>query len=194
MALTSMAPRVDLLAFLTLAAALGVGCTKPAPPAPDDAEVTRRAQAALAPLKQGLKAELGSAMAGSIDGAIDVCQRRAPELARAHSQNGVTVGRSAKKLRSPGNAPRPWLVPVMDRLAAAPSGSDAHEVVQLDGGRRGYAEAIWVSAPCLTCHGRDVPDSVAKKLAERYPSDGARGFAVGDFRGVFWAELEPTAR
>lgn len=130
-------------------------------------------------------------MAESPEAAIEVCAKRAPELASEHSKEGVTLGRSAHKLRNPANAPRPWLVPVMDRLAKAPSGSDAHEVVALDGNRRGYAEAIWVGPQCLVCHGESLAPSIAAKIDARYPSDAARGFKPGDFRGVFWVELEP---
>jgi hypothetical protein len=79
----------------------------------------------------------------------------------------------------------------MARLSKAPSGADAHEVVALDGERRGYAEAIWLGVQCVTCHGKAVAPSIAAKIDARYPADVARDFEPGDFRGVFWAELEP---
>ena len=44
---------------------------------------------------------------------------------------------------------------------------------------------------CVTCHGAKESFSPALigALAERYPSDQAVGFAEGDLRGWFWAEL-----
>jgi hypothetical protein len=172
--------------------ATSFGCGRAAPSAPAEV-VVARARAALAPFKSTLRDALGGALRTSPEAAIDVCALRAPELARAASRDGVTVGRSALKLRSPDNAPRAWLGPVMDRLAKATSGSDAHEVVTLPDGRRGYAEAIWVGAPCLACHGETLAPSVADKLRARYPADAAQGFRAGDFRGVFWAELDGAA-
>jgi hypothetical protein len=152
--------------------------------------VRSRAKEALAPFKSTLRAELEHAMKESPESAIDVCAKRAPELAREHSRDGVTVGRSAERLRNPANAPRPWLTPVMARLAKAPSGSDANEVVAIEGDRRGYAEAIWVAPQCLVCHGQSLAPAIAAKIDARYPGDTARGFEPGAFRGVFWVELE----
>lgn len=172
---------------------LGLGCSKGAPPVVPDDAVAAKARAALAPFKTTLREELGRALKTSPEQAIEVCAQRAPELARAASHDGVVVGRSALKLRRAANAPRPWLAPVMDRLSKEPSGSEAIEVVSLPDGRRGYAEAIWIAPPCLTCHGDNLAPSVADKLREKYPNDAARGFRAGEFRGVFWAELDPAA-
>jgi hypothetical protein len=167
--------------------ALG-SCSKPRPR--DDAAVVARAQAALGPFKTALKTELTQALAKGPEAAIDVCAERAPALARENSKDGVLVGRSALKLRNPANAPPAWLAPVMDDLSKTPSGSSEHRVVSLPGGRSGYAEPIWIQPPCLVCHGEHIAPALEAKLRERYPSDAARGFRVGDFRGVFYAELD----
>jgi hypothetical protein len=184
-------PAAILAAGLFVAAA---GCRKApsASPPPDDV-VAARAQAALSPFKAALKDALTKAVAESPEAAIEVCSKRAPELARAASRDGVVVGRSALKLRNPTNAPRAWLGPVMDELSRAPSDSAAHRVVSLPDGRRGYAEAIWVGPMCLLCHGQSVAPAIEDRIRERYPADAARGFRMGDFRGVFWAELDANA-
>ncbi len=178
--------RALLLACVSLA--FVAGCTKK-PSAPSDDEVRARARAAIGPFKATLKSELEGAMKQSAEAAVEVCSKRAQALATEHSKEGVILGRSALKLRNPANAPRPWLAPVMARLAKAPSGTDAQEVVALEDGRRGYAEAIWLGPQCLVCHGESIAPSIAAKLDERYPNDAARGFKAGEFRGVFWAEL-----
>lgn len=178
-----------LALVLVAAASLALGsCSKPHPQ--DDAAVVARAQAALGPFKKALKAELTQALAKGPEAAIDVCAERAPALAKESSKDGVQVGRSALKLRNPANAAPAWLVPVMEDLSKAPSGSDAHRVVSLPGGRAGYAEPIWVQPQCLVCHGESIPPALDAKIRERYPSDAARGFRAGDFRGVFYAELD----
>ncbi len=178
-------------AAAVLVLGLLVGCKTPAEPG--DALVTTRAQAALQPYKASLKAELTKALEESPERAVDVCARRAPELARASSGAGVTVGRSAIRRRSPANSPRPWLGPAMEELSRAPSGTPAAKVVALPNGGRGYAEAIWVAPQCVTCHGATLAPPIASAIAARYPDDHATGFAPGDFRGVFWVELEPSA-
>jgi len=160
------------------------------PKGPTDAETTARAQAAVGPFKKSLKEALMGELSKSPVGAIDVCAEKAPLLAKDASTGGVRVGRSSERLRNQANAPPPWLGPVMADLAKAPSGAAASRVVDLGEGRRGYAEAIWLDAPCLLCHGATVAPEVEAKIASRYPEDAARGFEVGDFRGVFWAELD----
>ncbi len=173
------------LAIAAFGALAGCG-----PKGPSDAETAARAHAAIAPFKKSLKEALMAELAKSPASAIDVCAEKAPALAKAASKEGVRVGRASTKLRNPANAPPGWLGPVMEELARAPSGTAASRVVDLGEGKRGYAEAIWLDAPCLLCHGPAIAPDVEAKIAERYPDDAARGFQVGDFRGVFWAEID----
>ncbi len=169
---------------------LVVSCARKTDDAASEARVVTKAQAALAPYKLALKNELTSALAKAPESAIDVCAERAPALAREHSTNGVRVGRSANKLRNASNAPPGWLAPVIDDLSRAPSGSSEHRVVRLPGGGHGYAEPIWVQPQCLVCHGDSVAPEIDARLRARYPADDARGFRAGDFRGVFYAEID----
>lgn len=155
--------------------------------APSDVE---QAKAALNPLKKALKETLLKALAKSPEEAIEVCATRAPQLAKEASSDTVSVGRSAFKLRNPKNAPKPWVQKAMTELALEKSGTEAHRIVTLPDGTVGYAEAIWVAAPCLVCHGKEVTPTLDAKLKKAYPNDAARGFELGDFRGVFWAELK----
>jgi hypothetical protein len=152
-----------------------------------------RARQALQPFKAGLKAELTGALQDSPVRAIEVCAKRAPELARLHSQGGAVLGRAALKRRGPGGVGAPWVEAAMQTLSREPSGSDASRMVPLPGGRVGYAEAIWVQPMCLTCHGEALSAEVKAALAARYPADQATGFKAGDFRGVFWVELAAVA-
>lgn len=181
------------IALVVVVVALSTACRRDAPPrALDDAQAIAAARAALAPFRAALKQALEGAMAESPETAIEVCATRAAQLATEHSRSGAVVGRSSARLRNPANAPRPWLVPVIERLSQRPPGPDASELVTLDGGGRGYAEAIAVAPMCLTCHGTRLAPSIAAKLEARYPRDAARGYQAGDFRGVFWVELAPS--
>lgn len=160
---------------------------------PTDVEAAARAQAALAPFKKSLKQSLLEELGKSTVSAVEVCATRAPELAREASVDGVRVGRSSEKLRNPRNSPPAWLIPVMEELTRAPAETTATRVVDLGGGKRGYAESIRIEAPCLLCHGATIAPDVAAKISEHYPEDRARGYELGDFRGVFWVELDPIA-
>ena len=42
---------------------------------------------------------------------------------------------------------------------------------------------------CLNCHGKDIDREVVARIDALYPEDRARGYAVGDLRGVFWVEF-----
>ncbi len=158
-----------------------------------DAAVSARARAALLPFKKELKETLTKSLEKSPEAAIEVCAKKAPELAKAHSKEGVVVGRAALKLRNTANAAPAWLVPVMEELAKLPPNTEGAKVVALADGRRGYAEPIWTAEQCVLCHGAAVPAPIDAKLKAAYPKDAARGFKPGDFRGVFWAEVAPAA-
>lgn len=144
-------------------------------------------RAAVGTLKKSLKEALVTALKTSPEAAIEVCATQAPVLAAKAAPAGVEVGRSALKLRSPANAPRPWVAEAMKTLAA--SAEDGKSLtVELPNGKRGYVETIVTQPMCLTCHGAAVSEPVARALKARYPTDKAMGFAPGAFRGVFWAE------
>jgi hypothetical protein len=177
-----------VLAFVFTA---GLAATAPAQTTP-----VERARAVLGPFKASLKATLTSALAQGPVAAIDACAVSAPGLAAAAAHDGVKVGRSAVKLRNPVNAPPAWVAGPMAELAAAPPKEGDHRVVDLPGGGTGYVETILVGEPCVKCHGAEaaVTAEVRVLLKQKYPTDQATGFALGQFRGVFWAEVSPTAK
>jgi hypothetical protein len=168
---------------LVLAVLLALGAAE------GDAEWLARGAAAVAPLKRELKAALEEALArGGPEAAIDVCRLRAPELAARASSSLVRVGRTSDRLRNPANAAAPWMEPLLAVYRSAPE-DRAPRVVRLPGGGVGYAEPIVVQPLCVACHGEALAPALRERLAERYPSDRATGYRVGDFRGLFYAEF-----
>ena len=145
--------------------------------------------AAIRPYKVELKAALTEGMAEGPEAALEVCRVKAPHIADVVGSETLTVGRTSHKLRNPANAPRAWMKPLLEEAAAKAKAEP--RAVDLGGGRVGYVEPIYVGAPCLTCHGEVVGPALEGKIAELYPEDKARGFAEGDFRGLFWAEFTP---
>jgi hypothetical protein len=157
--------------------------------ATESGSLAARGQAILAPFKSALQSALreGLAEEGPVH-AIGVCRDDAPQLAARASTGGVRVGRTSHRLRNPRNAPEPWMEPLLAHYLEDPE-ARAPRTVSLEGGRAGYVEPIFVQAPCLACHGESLAPGVAERLAELYPEDRATGFAIGDFRGLFWAQL-----
>ncbi len=148
------------------------------------------ARAALQPFKSQLMAALQAGLTTGYAAAIDACRVEAHEIARSHTTDRLRLGRTSHRLRNPANAPKPWLEPILDELREAQPGEIAYRLVPLDDGRAGYAEPIYLRPMCLGCHGDELDPETRRRLRERYPEDRATGFAAGEFRGLFWVELE----
>ena len=143
---------------------------------------------AVLPLKKSLKGALVSGLENGPVAAVSTCQIEAPKLAAEASLGGVTVGRSSRKLRNPSNAAKPWMQPILDVYETDPERREP-AVAAIDKNTVGYAEPIFMQPLCVTCHGADLAPDLQAKLDELYPTDQATGYAAGDFRGIFWAEL-----
>lgn len=169
-----------------------VACATPPSPARDAAFLARGA-AVVAPFKQRLLGELTGAIArGGAEHAIDVCQLRAPELAREAHAPGVRMGRTSHRLRNPANAPPEWAAPLLAEYVAGVRTSEPTVVRRAEGGA-GYVEPIFTAPLCLACHGEAIAPPLAAKLRALYPEDRAVGFRAGDLRGLFWVELSAEA-
>ena len=184
-----MTPRSTLLLLLPTIAAvvMAAGCGTEDRTVPDEA--IARARATLAPFKSELMGALTAALRdGGPEIALEVCRVRAPEIAAEAAGNGVVIGRTSHRLRNPANAPEPWMEPLLTAYQANPADT-ASRAVRLDAAHVGYVEPIHVKPPCLMCHGTEVAPPVQDALASLYPEDRATGFAVDDFRGMFWAKV-----
>jgi Protein of unknown function (DUF3365) len=161
---------------------------------PNPAQV-KQARTAAKGLGDGLKAQLMAAIkAGGTMSAIAVCRTIAPELAAQLSQkSGLSVGRTALRLRNPANAPDDWERAVLQSFAARiAAGADpktlehAENVMDAAGATTfRYMKAIPMGkTPCLACHG--VPEPAVKaEITRLYPQDQATGFKPGELRGAF---------
>jgi hypothetical protein len=175
-----------------VALSLLVACSGGDGPPVNDADMLR-AQVLLAPFKSPLVEALTTAVADGPVHAIEFCNTKAPKIGAELSAGGVEMGRTSHKLRNPGNAPEPWMEPLLTDYVAFPDQRDP-KAVRLSDGRVGYVEPIYVKPVCLTCHGDAVPDAVANTLAQLYPGDKATGFEAGEFRGMFWLKMPADTR
>lgn len=132
--------------------------------------------------------ELSAALAeGGHPAAIEVCSRRAPEIAaEVSSELGVQVGRSSSRLRNPANVAPDWAAPHIHEAKDA-----AVQRIPLDGDGLGVLFPIRLAKGCLGCHGGadDIHPDAAAALARLYPDDRATGFREGDLRGWLWASV-----
>ena len=152
-----------------------------APAATDERlERARRAAAALTgDLLKRLTTELGE---GGPARAVKVCSEVAPELARAHSRDGLTVRRVSLRTRNAANAPDPWERERLLRMQADAASGDEARGDRRDRGRRASAPAADRRRGALpACHGdpATIDPEVRRLLAERYPLDQATGYRRG---------------
>ena len=153
----------------------------------------QRAQDAMTDLGQRLKTALTETMqAEGAVGAVDFCHREAPLIAaEVAKQHGVAVGRTAVRHRSRVNAPTAWQQAVLQRFVEQSANVPPQALMfseRTDATLR-VAKGIPTHATCLACHGSDIAEPVRAAIVERYPEDTATGFAEGELRGMFWAEV-----
>jgi hypothetical protein len=193
---------VRLLSALVALAAGAILLGNVASAQPDPAQVSK-ARAAVKEMGESLKRELLAAIAaGGAQAAIGVCKTIAPALAeKTGAARGMTVGRTALRLRNPANAPDAWERSVLEDFArqikagADPAGLEHAETVETAAGTATfrYMKAIPMGAvPCLTCHGAPEP-ALKEEIFRLYPQDRATGFVPGDLRGAFTGSMPAPA-
>ena len=135
-----------------------------------------------------LKAALGR---GGVAEAIPYCNVTAlPLMDSLGSAYGVSLRRTALKVRNPADEPTP---PERDHLEKysqmLKQGEEmVPQVEALPNGQLLYSKPIITQGMCLNCHGT-VGESMKPEdyalIQEHYPADSATGFAMGDLRGMW---------
>ncbi len=141
-----------------------------------------------------LKAKLQASMQeGGPTHALNVCGDVAQEMTQNYAnEKGWYFRRTALRLRNPLNAPDIYEKAWMERTAfgstaEVPIATYTKAVTNEEYVREYHLmEPIYVAEACLVCHGssQQIPDEVEDLLAEKYPSDSAIDFKVGEFRGI----------
>jgi uncharacterized lipoprotein NlpE involved in copper resistance len=140
-----------------------------------------------------LKAELVAAMkAGGPVNALGVCQQKAiPITMQMAKEHNVQISRVSLKNRSPINVPNEWQTSVLqafDKRAA--KGEDIKtmghaEVIETNGKKQlHFMKALPTGKVCLQCHGSELKQDVAAKIAVLYPDDKAVGYTENQVRGA----------
>ncbi|SMF25646.1 c-type heme family protein [Pseudobacteriovorax antillogorgiicola] len=132
-----------------------------------------------------LKGKLMDGMKKGPAQAVQSCQLAVKEMRETGSER---VGRSSLKVRNPENSPEPALQAVLKEWQDRKVGADDFQLVE-DGKSMILAKPIYMQGLCVTCHGAKVSPDIEAQLKKLYPQDLARGYKVGDFRGVFHTEI-----
>lgn len=150
----------------------------------------RAAQAFMEQLQGVLIAELRG---GGPVQALAVCADTAQSLTRiAERELGVSLKRISDRLRNPLNSPDPYEQEVFSSFKILQQEGQeppfVHwEVRTLNGEKEfWYFQSIHLQAQCLGCHGAEdrIADNVRELIREKYPTDAATGYEVGDLRGA----------
>lgn len=181
-------PRPIAIFFAALLIAAATAAQSTTATAPTQQQLAEQ----LAPFKVLLKGALQNGLKGGTLAAMEACQLMAPAIQSNLTSAVVAVGRASHKPRNPGNTVQPW-------MQAAHQGyldgnSSAPQRIELADGATGYIEPIYVQPGCLQCHGTVLAPEVRDYLAANYPTDQATGFAIGDYRGLFWLQAIPPKR
>ncbi len=134
-------------------------------------------------------------------GALEFCNvNAAPIIKELSEKYGVIIRRTSSRARNQENLPTKEEFPILDAYQYnAENGIDNEPNIQtIEGGDvLLYTKAIVISTEfCLACHGlpqEDIETGVLSKIDSLYPRDLARGFDVGDLRGMWSLKIPKKA-
>ncbi|MBA3033298.1 MAG: DUF3365 domain-containing protein [Gammaproteobacteria bacterium] len=180
-----------LTALTCLGAMTGTALADEAKLLEEGREIPKKMQPKLLEVLQGEILKTGHV------GAITVCRDKAPQMAKALSeQTGWGIRRVSLKNRNAKAVPDIWEKSVLEdferRLAAGedPAKMDKGEMVSIDGRQTyRYMKALPTQDLCLDCHGTPnaLAPGVEAKLKELYPDDKATGYGLKQIRGAITA-------
>ena len=136
------------------------------------------------------KLELAMSEGGPLE-AIEVCKTHAPGITESLREQHIAVKRTSLGIRNPANAPDQWESRVLtffdqEKEAGADVALLEHFALfrHEDGEVFRYTRAIPTGPVCLVCHGENIAPDIAKALDAAYPADAARGYKLGQVRGM----------
>ncbi|WP_105172087.1 Tll0287-like domain-containing protein [Pseudoalteromonas sp. T1lg24] len=138
-----------------------------------------------------LKTTLMAAVAkGGLSAGVEVCQERAPEIAKKYSNHSWQISRTSLKTRNSQNTPNIDEIAILQdfakRLASGePAKTVFYSNLSPQSGEYQFMKAIPTGQVCLACHGENISDDLKGKIKAHYPKDTATGFKLGELRGAF---------
>ncbi len=167
-----------------------------------DKQLTELANEACDTLQNNLGTQLKAALqAGGPIAALSVCNTVAQPItsSTSDSMKGITVTRTALKVRNPSNAPTKQDQSVLESWEES-IGSDSDGVslepklIHVSENEALFYRPIMIQEICLKCHGApaDFSEELSEQLARFYPEDAATGYQPGQLRGAFKVSMNLT--
>ncbi len=180
--------------FLIAAALLGAAACGPRVEEPDPADLQAARQAALI-----FDVRLKQAVLDRLDRDEDPVavylgyRDAAPKLiADASQQSGVTLKRTALRVRDPKNAPDDWEMEKLQELdflmqaGLDPETLGMTEIVEEDGQRVfRWIRPLVMGETCLVCHGENVSTRILDLLDQEFPGDEGIGYFANEPGGAY---------
>jgi hypothetical protein len=155
-----------------------------------------RAEIAADSLYQRLSSELASAMSsGGTVAAISVCKERAPAIAsEIATETGVSIGRTALRVRNAANTPDAWEVENLEQFESRRATGEAWSDMSartVENGALRWMRPIPMGETCASCHGSAdaISEDARQALGTAYPNDRATDYSIGGLRGAFTARV-----
>jgi hypothetical protein len=163
-------------------------------PSPEEQLVKSAAEKLVEQFTVNLRSELTLAMgSGDAAGAIEVCSRKAPQLATDISVGGWSIRRVSMFNRNANNYPSTEESVMLQRFANDTTKKSSAVWLNRNGLRLyKYFQPIYMQQMCTTCHGKteQMDPTVVERLQQLYPNDRAVGMSAGDLRGMFVVTAE----
>ena len=135
---------------------------------------------------KGLMKALGTALKEKIQtegqvAAIDFCHQQAIPITQGQSQeSGYQVSRVTDRPRNPINRADEKELKL---IALAQQDLRNGELKAVYKSEETVYLPLVVQPLCLNCHGTQVSEPVLQVISQKYPTDQAMGYSLGDFRG-----------
>lgn len=172
----------------------GEGNAPQAPLVEDDREKLQawldRGEAMVQVAFDSLRTKLSGAIAqGGPAYAVEYCQISADDILASARSGREEIRRSSLKYRNPNNAPDEQETMVLKGMQKELlAGREASPQLLVQNGQAHYYQPILLQPLCLNCHGQvdsDIAAETLERIDSLYPEDRARGYEVGDLRGMW---------
>jgi hypothetical protein len=122
------------------------------------------------------------------ENAISFCNTEAIHLTSIHNTHKINIDRLSIKNRNPGNAPSDWERIVLEEFQEKVLRNESLiPMLRVRGQNVHFLSPIFIQPMCLMCHGskNEIAIPVQQAIERYYPKDGAMGYRIGEFRGMW---------
>lgn len=183
---------MKIYSLILLSAAASLLCAAPL----SDEQAIAKGSSASAALLQKLGGEVKSNMqANGPVKTVEFCSNNALAMTdEISARTGTKISRLTLKERNPLNTAKgveKALLEQWEQMVKNGQSLPAHELKKLPDGKRVYYKPLLINnEACLKCHGEIAYDSpLGKAIASTYPEDKAKGYKMGDLRGMIRVEM-----